>query len=980
MTKNHESGANGGNTNPNADEWGKLGDVQRGKFVQGPDGKLIPEDEYDAAMEAYEREEYYKTHPGARETDALYARLKEMDANPDRLDNFEGEHQRGANNRNEEYMNLYTGEKGMYAAAPDGSPLNNAKRKEMARMMHDAEDLQTFEEDDRYKDYIARERAKIGSVYKNRDDFHHRVVARLKRLEQRSKQNSTQTSEANPEQQPSKDDNSGETPQLPGPVAGEVPELPGPTKIEIGEINLKTVEQSFAEIKAEDTEKAKERLDNLTPRIAELYARNRRLIVGGKNRTDFEKIRGEYGEIMDQYLRLKTGETFNKEKEKLGERLEQKLDELKADIEAKLTEFSKSEIGGPYKTQEEVDAEKARLVEEANEAVQDWYDKEYGAIKTKINSEFLQGLIEQEQELEKATNHALDNGSICRKVVSKVINNKYLKGALVAAGAVGLAATGTFLAAGLAAGTMSIGLSYTGAGVALGAAKGGLGGFLSSRQDSRVSKVRGFANEEQIASAIEGIDVTSENSGTKNVADWLMNQYGEANKQDRSSNRKRTAVATGIGAALGALASGLRFDKMSTKPHRESEVVGHRPVEYKPQYGAENVDVSPNHGYLQIFEQVGGDPNSAQWDEAFKITQQVAQKYNVTSDMSRGVISPGLPELLPGKPSTWDATSQQFLNDIINEWGAKGCIPIVKTGGDAIMGTVTKTVPTLIKNSFMGYLTRGTAYVAAATTGSMIGEMGRRDGISGNEAPANPVEAPANPVETPANPAEVSSTTAEGLVVPDEQADRIAKSYLDLYNSVGLDDRLEILRTISGNATENASPVTERFMNEYNNMPDNVKERLMQGIIEYFGLATSPQAQPGENGNNGANQTTVNSAPNQPDNAPQPGNNPNRPNQNPGQGEGQNAEEIATIRSEFPDIDERILNFMTDTEANYTTTEEYDNTTAQMAEAWYQSLNDEQRTQIIQFEKVHDNTAIGSKFRQFLKTRPEWFYPTPPSA
>ena len=84
-----------------------------------------------------------------------------MEANPDRLDNFEGEQNiRGASDRNEEYMTINSGEKGMYAGS-----INNAKRKEMARMMHDAEDLQTFEEDEKYADYIRREREKIGTVY-----------------------------------------------------------------------------------------------------------------------------------------------------------------------------------------------------------------------------------------------------------------------------------------------------------------------------------------------------------------------------------------------------------------------------------------------------------------------------------------------------------------------------------------------------------------------------------------------------------------------------------------------------------------------------------------------------------------------------------------------------------------------------------------------------------------------------------------------
>lgn len=518
---------------------------------------------------------------------------------------------------------------------------------------------------------------------------------------------------------------------------GETP-TPDPAEIKIGEINIKGIEQSFKEIKKEDLERAERSLSTLQPQIAELYARNRRLIVGGNNRADFERVKGEYGEVMDQYLRLKTGEVFENEKHALGERLEQKLDELKADIETKLTEFSKTETDGTHKTQEEVDAEKEKLIKEAEKAVKEWYDKEYKGIKTKVNVEFLNELIKQEADLEKATINALDNGSFCRRFVSKVLNNKALKGALVVASATGLAFTGVGLATGLAVGTMAVGLNFTGTGVALGATRGGLGAALMSRQDSRTSRVRGFASRENIAEQISEMDVTGENADVQGVSSWLMGQYAQANRQDRSSNRKRTAVSAGIGALLGGLASGLHFDKTIERTSYSNKITGRTPIEYKPQYGAENVDVAPNHGFLQIYEQVGGDPaNSAQWDEAFKITEQIAQKYNIVSAMDKGVIShAGAPELLPGKPSTWDTTSQQFLNDIINTWASKGLIPTTKTGGEAIWSKVAETVPIVIKNSIMGYLTRATADVTGAAIGGIIGGAGRRgNSINGAERP-----------------------------------------------------------------------------------------------------------------------------------------------------------------------------------------------------------------------------------------------------
>lgn len=669
MATNHESGAGQG-SNPNADAWDSLSNEprKRGKLVKGPNGKLIPEEEYDAAMEAYEREQFYRDNPEAAERDK-------------------------------------------------------------ALLSHDAEKAKWMERGWIGMTHWYKEHPdEIGDIIP--PDSEHDVEYYLKEQE-RDFRTIGKLVEAYLDRQKTKSDDgakkegTGETPQLPGPKPGEILQITGPTKIEIGEIKIKGIEQSFEEIKKEDLEKAEKRLGALKPQLAELYARNRRLLVGGRNRAAFEKVKGEYGEILDQYLRLKAGETFEKGKRDLSARLEKRLEELTAEIEEKLKEFSKSEIGGPYKTQEEVDAEKARLIKEAEQGLRAWYDKEIKALETSVNADFVKEFIEQETQLEKATTDALDNGSICRKFVSKVLNNKVLKGALVAAGVVGLAVTGIGLASGIAAGTMAIGFNLTAGGAVLGATKGGLSGFLMSRQDSKVSKVRGFASEEDIKAQLGEIDITDQNADVSNVTKWLMGEYGKANTEDRSSNRKRTAVSAGIGAVLGALASGLHFDKTIQQSQTSTQITGYQPVSYKAQYSG-NINVSPNHGYLQIFDQVQGDP--AKWDQAFQITQQVAQKYGVVSDMGKGVLSPtGVPELLPGKPSTWDATSQQFLNDILNEWASKGCIPRVMTGGNPIWGPVTNAVPTVVKNSFMQYLARGAALATAGAIGGRIGGVGRTD-------------------------------------------------------------------------------------------------------------------------------------------------------------------------------------------------------------------------------------------------------------
>ena len=738
-------------------------------------------------------------------------RLGQMDADPGRFDRFEGEHERGASTRDAEYTTLNTGENGMYAAAPDGTPLNNAKRKEMARMMHDAEDLLTFEEDPRYKDYIARERAKIGTVYKSRDDFHHRVVARIRGLERaRTAQpgagepgqggegdpgaggnpggegnpggdggdggegdpgaGGNPGGEGNPGgdggdggegdpgskpegEQPGSDGEGdpGGKPEGEQPEGGEEEEKP---KAEVGEIKIKGVEQKFEEIEHEKIEQAGKRLDETRPLIAELYARNRRLIVGGKNRAEFQKAQRQYAEAMAEYVKLKSKETYESEKKDLSKRLEQKLDELKAEIEEKLAKFADEKVEGKYRTQEEVDAEKERLIKEAEEKAKAWYDEENGKIKTKVNAEFLKELTEQATKLEKATVDKLDNGSVCRKFISKVLNNKVLKGALVAAGAAGLVATGAILIPGLIAGTMSVGFGLTAGGAALGAARGGASAFLMSRQDSKVSKVRGFASGEDIKRQIGEMDITGENPDTQNVANWLMGQYGNVNAQDRSGNVKRTAVATGLGAALGALASGIRINNVVTTQDTHQDIIGHTPIQYKPQYDASNVDVANNHGFLQIFEQVGGNPsNQTQWNKAFSITEQIAQKYGVVSDYGKGLISPkGIPELLPGKPSTWDATSQQFLNDILDEWAAQGVIPRIVSGGGPIWGPVTTITKELVENSIGSFLTQAIATVGTAIIGSRIGGAGSKNIENTQPAPIPPEPSEGTPTSSPDSP------------------------------------------------------------------------------------------------------------------------------------------------------------------------------------------------------------------------------------
>ena len=510
----------------------------------------------------------------------------------------------------------------------------------------------------------------------------------------------------------------------PKPNPGDVLQISGPTKIEIGEIDIKRPEIEFAEDRSEHLKEVKERLDKLLPTMSELYARNRRLIVGPKNRANFMAVKEEYGKVLDEYLRLKSGESLEKVKHELSDHLGSRFEELKKDIEQRLAEFSRSDIGGPYKTQEEVDKEKARLTKEASETLEAEYAHWIKAIETGVNTTFVEDFIAEETKLESATIKALDKGTICRKFVNKVLNSKVLKGTLVAAGVAGLAVTGVGLGMGLAAGTMAVGVSYTAGGVVMGAAKGFLSGTLMSRQNSKNSAVRGFASEAEIRQQLEGIDVTKEGPGVANAASWLLGQYTEANKTDASSNRKRTAVAAGLGAAMGGLMSGIRIDNITTRTTSSRQITGYEPRTYEAA-NLENVNVSNNHGLYQVFEQLGGDP--ANKEQAVKIAESVFSKYGAKSDLVEGIVAPSgnAVNIYPGKISEWPAVAQSCIKEVANELASKGLIPGNAIGGGPIFSTVEKTVVSFIPDAFRTYLAKATATIGAGAIGGIIGGAGK---------------------------------------------------------------------------------------------------------------------------------------------------------------------------------------------------------------------------------------------------------------
>ncbi len=527
-----------------------------------------------------------------------------------------------------------------------------------------------------------------------------------------------------------------------------------------------------------------ERLKNMLPDLAELYARNRRLFVGAKNRADFANAKSEFEKLLDERLRLGAEMEYESGKGEISEILQNRIEELRAEIEAKMAEFTEE----GEKTSEETEAKRAQLIEEANNTIRSEYSELVKELESKVNANFLAHFLESQAKLEDATIDALDNGSFCRSFVNKVINNKVLKGALIAASVVGLAATGVGLATGLAAGSMAVSLGYTAGGVALGAGKGALAGGLMSRQDSKNSAVRGFATEEEIKSQLKDIDITNQDADTSNVTSWLMEQYSSANEADASSNRKRTAVAVGIGAALGGIMSGVHVDNVTTKEVTERVRVGTEPTKYEPTM-FDKVNIPKGHGAYDTFTQMGGNPEDLQ--KALDIMHSIDSKYGMVPGSNgetaglNGAVG-DFAHTYPGPINTWPDVAQSYIREVAQEWARQGLIPSTSTGGGPIYDTITKTVTDYIPNAFMNFLTRATTLTTAAAVGGVAGGTREENTPRGSnveqEEPTTqetpiipePPEIPGAPVFPEAEVAtESEPITGDGIELPEVPEEQV---------------------------------------------------------------------------------------------------------------------------------------------------------------------------------------------------------------
>ena len=532
-------------------------------------------------------------------------------------------------------------------------------------------------------------------------------------------------------------------------------------KVDLGDPTVKKLEIAIDEDKAERLKEIEDKLEKTLPELAELYARNRRIFVGAKNRADFVRVKGEYAKLLDEALKLKSEAKFNAGMGDLSEKLEKRADELTQQVQEQLLEFVGGNPENTEKTQEEVDAERKRLIEEAEKTLRAEYGDMTKELETNVNADFLSNYLEEAAKLEDATIDALDNGTACRRFVNKVLNNKVLKGAIIVAGVAGLAATGVGLGMGLAAGTMSVSLGYTAGGVALGAGKGALMGTLMSRQNSKNSAVRGFVSEEELKSQLESINNEDENAAS--LADWLLDQYSGAKDQDLASNRKRTALSAGIGAVLGGLMSGVHISNLESHEVTERVQVGNEPDRLKIDL-FDNVDVAKGGGMYDSYTQMGGDPSKLQ--QALYIAHNIDAKYGMVPG-SNGVTTGfngqvgEFAHTYPGPISEWPSVAQSYMEEVAEAWARAGLIPSHTVAGGPIYDTITRVVIEQVPNAFMNFLARATATIGAGAIGGIIGGAGQERSRINVETPE---ASPSTPEASPSTPETTSdSPTADDI-------------------------------------------------------------------------------------------------------------------------------------------------------------------------------------------------------------------------
>ncbi|MBR2543134.1 hypothetical protein IKF03_00820, partial [Candidatus Saccharibacteria bacterium] len=528
----------------------------------------------------------------------------------------------------------------------------------------------------------------------------------------------------------------------------------------------------------EQVEKLEKCLEILTPKLGELYAKNRNLITLPEHRKEFEKVKGQYGAILDECLKLKAREVYNDEEVKISQHLETRLEEFRQEIEELLLDFAGGDLENTDKTQEELDAKKAELVENAHQMLCEEWAELKSQQEAKVNAAFLKDFLTEQAKLEDATVDALKNGNFVRKVVDKILNNKTLKIALAGAAVAGLAVTGIGFAAGVAAGTTSIGLSFTAGGVAAGAGKGALMGALMSRQSAEKSAVNQFATKEAMTSEFEKIAKNNDATESANVAGWLLEQYSKANTKDQSTNRKRTLISAGLGAVVGGIMSGVKINNITSEEVTTKKFVGHESVTetHSPDL-IDQVNIPEGSGYYTTFEQLGGNPEN--YEQATEALLEVGKKYGFERVNNPLVVDGPFAITHPGKIADWPAEAQSFINEVAKAWADQGLVSrsTIRTVGAPVYDPITKVVTNIVPDAFREFIARAVGLTTVAAAGSFIGGMNQPAPESTPEPEPEEPEEPKEPESEPEEPEELEESEELEPTAYDE-----AKSALSNHN------------------------------------------------------------------------------------------------------------------------------------------------------------------------------------------------------
>lgn len=712
--------------NPNADAWESLGTGERGTFVMGPEGKPIPKEDYDAAMEAYERKMFQKEHPEEQQAKEKWT------------------------SRGWAYMTHW------YKEHPDEIDdiiLPDSKHDKQYYLDQQAKDPRTI--GNLVAEYLAREAQDSNPGTENGTDTENNPG-----------------SENNPNDEPKTDPNGAEDPGVDNNPTGEDTGNNGENKenddngnsgektddtgeqtdddIESArrkreeiEKRAKEIEEEIARLKEtnseivkeleKDLKAAKQKLEESKLSLAESYAKNRRLLVGAKNRAEFAERKESYAEALNEYLKIQAKLAYHQGQIQNGETIERSKDDIRKRLDA-------GEI----------------TVEEANEALGGNWDKLSKELQTRISAGFVDSYVKEQKALEASTIDRIDNGSLYRKLVSKIIDNKALKTTLAVAGVAGLAVTGF----GLATGALALGVGYTAGGVALGAGKGALSGLLMSRQSSKNSAANNFVDEASIRKGLEGIDAVNNDKDVANVTKWLMQQYESANETDRSSNRKRTAIAMGLGAIIGGAMSGVQVNQRISKETEYQQVVDRTPAEYRAA-NLENVNHAKGYGTQQFYRELGGDGDSYFSSGAHDAMAEVIKKYGMTVGENDWTY--------PGPVSEWPTAAREAFTEVANEWAKQGLVPASKIGGRPIYDTFTRTTTKLISSKLHNFFTQTAAVAGAGALGGTISRMQNRAPANSAMPTLNPAAAP-EPIPTrPFNgaPEQPTDTTEQSGLPPD---------------------------------------------------------------------------------------------------------------------------------------------------------------------------------------------------------------------